>query len=276
MSTSQEDDAWYERLAQSRRYWGSERGKELVAVQQACLGPVLESRRAQHGLELSAGATLLAQMPPASASDGRTGSATTTGPAHVIQWASSRYYAEHPATLVCPPEALALPDECIDVTVIHHFLEHCPHAHRRLAEAARVTSDNGVLVIFGFHPLGLSLIEHRLGRKRREYPGNGIWKTPSRLRDWLAFVDFEVERVDYCGFHVPGGRACREHWEALGRRYNLPWGASYMIRARRKRHRARIQRPKFGLHASVASRPFGATRLQPAAPDNDTSKRKKR
>lgn len=263
MSTSQADVAWRERLASSRRYWRSERGRTLVAAQTACLGPILESRRDQHGLELSMGASLLAQTPLARSS-------------HVMQWAPSRQCAEHESTLVCPPGALALPDECIDVTLVHHFLEHCPHAHRGLAEAARVTSDSGLLVIFGFHPLGVATLEHRLGPKRREYPGNGVWKTPGRLRDWLAFVDFEVERVDYCGFRALGTKACRERWEALGRRYNLPWGASYMIRARRKRHRAPVQRLRFGLQAPAASRPFGATRLQSTAPDNDTSKRKMR
>jgi SAM-dependent methyltransferase len=219
------------------------------------------------------GASLLAQMPQ----EGLTHTDSVHAfPVHVVQWAPTRQCAKHEATLVCPPDALALPDECIDVTLVHHFLEHCPNAHRGLAEAARVTSDNGVLVIFGFHPLGVATLEHRLGQRRREYPGNGAWKTPGKLRDWLEFVDFEVERVDYCGFRGHGTRACRERWEVPGRRYNLPWGASYMIRARRKRHRAPIQRLRFGLEAPVASRPLGATRLQPVPPDNNTSKRKKR
>ena len=54
------------------------------------------------------------------------------------------------------------------------------------------------------------------------------------MREWLAFVDFEIERVDYCGFRLPGGQVHNLGLETLGRRYNLPVGGCYLIVARRK------------------------------------------
>ncbi len=88
------------------------------------------------------------------------------------------------------------------------------------------------------------------------------WNDPSgdRLRDWLAFVDFEVERVDYCCFRGPMSTACGERWEALGRRHNLPLGESYMIQAQRRQRHAPVQRVKFGLRAPVSPSSLGATR----------------
>ncbi|GAA3909016.1 hypothetical protein GCM10022228_19530 [Halomonas cibimaris] len=246
MSTSQGQAEWRERLACSRRYWASGRGQALMQAQAACLGPVLQSRPDQHGLELSMGPSLLSHIPSA-------------GPAHVVQWAPARACARARATLVCLPEALALPDECLDLTLLHHLLEHGPDAHRVLAEAARVTRDSGTLIVFGFQPLGLATLAYRLGRRRRMYPGNGRWYTPGRLRDWLAFVDFEIERVDYCGFGF-GKRSPGGCWETLGRRHNLALGISYMIRARRRRYQAPVQRLKFGLRPPTAPQPAGVAR----------------
>lgn len=252
MSTSQAQAEWRERLALSRRYWASGRGRALATAQAACLGPVLEPRRDRHGLELSMGASLLSRMPAA-------------GPAHAIQWAPARTCAESDATLICSPRALALPDECLDLTLLHHFLEHCPDAHQALVEAARVTRDSGLMVIFGFHPLGLATLAYRLGKKRRHYPGNGSWYTPRRLRDWLAFVDFEIEGVDYCGFGPGRGGVCHERRETLGRRHNVPLGTSYMLRARRRRRQAPVQRLRFGLQPPAAAGPMGVTRGQAAS-----------
>ncbi|WNK18852.1 methyltransferase domain-containing protein [Halomonas piscis] len=251
MSTSQAQAEWGERLALSRCYWASGRGRALITAQAACLGPVLEARRDRHALELSMGASLLAHL-------------SAAGPTHAVQWAPALAEAKSEATLVCPPRALALPDECLDLTLLHHFLEHCPDAHQALAEAARVTRDSGLMVIFGFQPLGLAALAYRLGKKRRHYPGNGRWYTPGRLRDWLAFVDFEIEGVDYCGFGPGRGGVCHERRETLGRRHNVPLGTSYMIRARRRRRQAPVQRLRFGLQPPAAAGPLGITRGQTA------------
>ncbi|WP_017430404.1 class I SAM-dependent methyltransferase [Vreelandella jeotgali] len=266
MSTSQAGVSWRERRQQSRGYWESRRGRALVAAQTTCLTQALASRREHYGLELTSGATLLGGKAPDSVASSHL--------AHLVQWAPARDCAEQDATLICPAGALALPDACMGVTLLHHLLEEAPEPHRTLAEAARVTTDDGVLVIFGFHPLGPTRLEHCLGQARYRYPGNGAWQSPARLRDWLTFVDFEVESVNYCGFRAPGTTACRRRGEALGQRLNLPWGTSYMMLARRRCRHAPVQRLRFGWRLPVASRPLGATRLQPVPDDRDTRKRK--
>ncbi|WP_249976131.1 class I SAM-dependent methyltransferase [Vreelandella olivaria] len=244
MSNSSMAPMLAERMALSQAYWQTEAGRSLWDVQRACLGPVVEGRKGGHSLEMSMGSPLM----------------TMSEIPHVIRWAPTRELAESPSTLVCPPDQLALPDRCLDTVVIHHWLEHLQDAHYTLQEAARVTADNGMLVLFGFNPVGLSGLTQRLSKKQPQFPWNGRWRTANRLRDWLAFVDFEVERVDYCCFRGVMSATCGERWEAWGRRHNLPLGESYMIQAQRRQRHAPVERLKFGLRTPVSSSSLGATR----------------
>ncbi|MFC4206579.1 class I SAM-dependent methyltransferase [Vreelandella malpeensis] len=244
-------------ITQSQAYWQSPAGRSLWEVQRACLGPVVENRRGQHGLEMGMGRSLL-------------------GPSaipHRIRWAPSEALAESASTLVCPPDRFALPDRCLDTVVIHHWLEQLPDAHFTLQEAARVTSDHGVLVLFGFNPLSVGGLVKRWRKPGATFPFAGRWMSVNRLRDWLAFVDFEVERVDYCCFRGRMNAPCGEHWEALGRRHNLPLGQSYMIKARRRERGAPIERIRFGLPAKVSPSSLGATRRHAPVKSVESSSR---
>jgi SAM-dependent methyltransferase len=244
MSNSTAAETLAHTLLTSRAYWETEAGKSLWDSQRACLGPLVDSRCGGHSLEMGMGPAMMSM----------------SGIAHRLQWAPTRASAPSDQTLVCPPDRLALPDSCLDVVVLHHWLEHLQDAHHALQEAARVTSDSGLLVLFGFNPLGVSGVVKQWRKRHGQYPWNGQWRTASRMGDWLAFVDFEVERVDYCCFRSwPGGR-CVEHWESLGRRYNCPLGESYMVLAKRRQRHAPKQRIKFGLKAPVAASSLGATR----------------
>lgn len=237
------------RMAESQAYWQTEAGRSLWEAQRACLGPVIEGRHGGHGLEIGMGPALM----------------TMSAIPHLIRWFPTRALAASPSSLICPPSQLALPDRCMDTVVIHHWLEHLPDAHFTLQEAARVTADNGVLVLFGFNPMSAKGLAKRLRKNIAAYPWCGQWHTVKRLSDWLAFVDFEVERVDYCGFHGFVSAKCGQHWEAWGRRQNLPLGKSYMIQAKRRQRHAPIERLKFGLRAPVSASPLGATRAGSSA-----------
>ncbi|OAL60908.1 MULTISPECIES: methyltransferase domain-containing protein [unclassified Halomonas] len=244
MSNSTTATTLAKRLQSSQPYWQTEAGRSLWETQRACLGPVVESRVGGHSLEMSMGPALM----------------TMSAIAHPIRWSPTRQLADTDSTLICPPDQLALPDRCLDVMVIHHWLEHLADAHFALQEAARVTADNGIIVLFGFNPIGVSGLARQLRKRQQAFPWSGAWRSASRLRDWLAFVDFEVERVDYCCFRGRMNAKCGEYWESLGRRHNLPLGESYMIQARRQQRQAPVERLKFGLKAPVSPASLGVTR----------------
>lgn len=245
MSTSPSADALAQLVRDGRRYWATPPGLALRQAERACLGPACEHLFGAHSLELGMG-NALADMCPVR---------------HAMRWAPSFELAEGPATLVCSPDTLPLPDDCLSLVVIHHLLEVVPDPHHVLQEAARVTADEGRLIIFGWMPLAPGALPRALPGCRQRLPWRGQWRTPARLRDWLTFVDFEIERVDYCGFHLPGRLPRNAMLETLGRRHNLPLGDSYMIQARRKPQLLQIQRTRLSFPRPFGGSALGATRL---------------
>ncbi|MDI5932891.1 class I SAM-dependent methyltransferase [Halomonas kalidii] len=248
MSTSSPATDLARLVRDGRRYWASPAGQAVWQAERACLGPVCERLFGAHSLELGM-TSALADMCPVR---------------HAMRWAPTRELVEQAATLVCPPDALPLRDDSLSLVVIHHLLEVLPDPHHMLQEAARVTADDGRLIIFGWVPLGPAGLSRAWPGRLRRLPWRGHWRTPGRLKDWLAFVDFEIERVDYCGFHLPGSLPRNAMLETLGRRHNLPLGDSYMIYARRKPHLAQTQRSRLSFARPLGGSALGgATRLGP-------------
>lgn len=227
-----------ERYERAQNFWGKRPGRALWRFERACLGPVIEPLIGLHALEFSAAEPLLplAQM------------------RHSMRWAAMRGHAESSSTLVCDPSSLPLEDECLDLVIIHHLLEVVPEPHHLLREAARVMLDHGKLVIIGWQPLGIGALRYLGPKRNKSFPFDQKWRSVHRLKDWLAFVDFEIERVDYCAFSLsPHGGG----WESLLRRYNLPFGHSFVILARRKRLRMIPLKPRFVPRLMIRPNPIG-------------------
>ena len=125
---------------EGHRYWSSENGQAHWRAERACLGPVCESLHGGHSLELGMGPSLTDMSPIR----------------HNIRWAPTTELSESASSLVCPLDALALPDECLHLVIVHHLLELVDEPHRLLQEAARVTADDGCLIVLGWMPLGVT------------------------------------------------------------------------------------------------------------------------
>ena len=193
-------------------------GQDILTAEREMLLPLFERCFGFHSLNLGPGGNDLLSL---------------SAIRHAIQWSPEAALAESPSTLICPLTQLALPDESMDLVMLHHLLEVAPEPHRLLREAARVLRSSGCLVIVAWQPLSGEGLLRLDPRRRHITPWEGSWRTPAALRDWLAFVDFEIERIDYAGFHLPGLRLRHGWLERMGRRYNLPLGSLMLIRARR-------------------------------------------
>lgn len=201
-------------VRKGRQFWASKPGLALWRAERACLGPHCEQHRGALSLQLGM-APLLSDMCPVR---------------HALEWVPSQDLVINPNTLVCEPERLPLADDSLDLTLIHHLLEAVDRPHRVLQEAARVTRADGRLLVFGWHPYGPASGPVR----SRPAPWQRQWRAPRRLQDWLEFVDFEIERVDYCGFCWPWSSVRNRRLETLGRRYNVPLAQAYLLIARRQ------------------------------------------
>lgn len=139
-------------------------------------------------------------------------------------------------SLVSSPEQLPFPDDSIDVVVLHHMLDFCGAPQTVLREVSRVTLSGGHVIIVGFNPLSpWGLASASLGW-RGQPPWNGAFIRMGRLMDWLNLLDFRIDRAEFAHNVLPFQRQNRvpDYSQGLSRRINWPFGAIYVLVARKQ------------------------------------------
>ncbi len=131
---------------------------------------------------------------------------------------------------------LPLPSAVVDMAVLQHALEYSCSPQAVLAETARVMSAGAHLLVFvinPYGPMGLSRGPMRLLAKRPEYQFYGLQK--SRIKDWLALLNFQVIQVANGAYHMPFERLNNFYkdsmWVRGCEKIQFPWGNFYMIHA---------------------------------------------
>lgn len=101
-------------------------------------------------------------------------------------------------------KAEALPFKChsIDNLLLAHVLEFSADPHQVLREAERVLVSDGVVVISCFNPISLWGLR-RLFSRRNKAPWHGHFFARSRIKDWLALLNFEVIATEKLLFSPP-------------------------------------------------------------------------
>ncbi len=137
-------------------------------------------------------------------------------------------------------KATALPfeNDSMDVVILHHLFDFYDSQQLMLKEAARVTIPMGRVLIVGFNPMSLWGLARPVARLRRNVPWAGSFLRAGRLMDWLNLLDFRIDRIHYNTYGLPLNRkpfvgAVSDYSQGLSRRSNLPFGASYVISARK-------------------------------------------
>ena len=133
-------------------------------------------------------------------------------------------------------EQLALDNESIDVAILHHVMEYTQQPHQLLREVSRVMVCGGQLVILSINPFSLMGAASLLHRMR----GWGVWQNHligiRRLADWLTFMDFTVQSVQYGYYQLPSGGPMTQSLASLEQmlnRWQLPFGGFFMVVARK-------------------------------------------
>lgn len=132
---------------------------------------------------------------------------------------------------------LPLEDESVDVALLHHVLEYSQHPHQLLREAARAVVPSGYMLIVGFNPYSSLGACSLAGR----FLGKGIWHNQlfslRRLVDWLAFMDFSLQSVNYSYYRLPLKGPLGKQWPRLEkklRQWQLPLGGVYVLLAKKE------------------------------------------
>ena len=144
----------------------------------------------------------------------------------------------HPVEVVGAVNELPFGNDSIDVVILQHLLDFYESPHPILREAARVVIPSGYLVIIGFNPWSLWGIPRLVPFLRKKTPWNRAVIFPARLMDWLTLLDFKIDRAIYGYYNLPiqvsRGLRLPDFSQGLSRKINWPFGAVYVIVARKQ------------------------------------------
>ena len=140
------------------------------------------------------------------------------------------------ASTVCLPEQMPFDTDSLDLLVLPHTLETAVDQHMVLREAQRVLMPEGRLVIAGFNPWSLWGARARVPGLRPWWPAEcRADLSPSKLKDWLKLLSFEIDRGHF-GCYAPPFR--RQQWlarfqfmESAGDRWWPIFGSTYVVSA---------------------------------------------
>lgn len=151
------------------------------------------------------------------------------------------------AQVLAAVQALPFASQSLDLLVLPHVLEFAASPHQVLREAERVLRPEGRLLILGFNPVSLWGLRRWLGPKQG-YPWNGHFLRLSRVKDWLALLNFEIVAGRMGCYAPPVQRAgwlarCR-FMEAAGDRWWALGGGVYMLHAVKRVQGMRLITPR--------------------------------
>jgi SAM-dependent methyltransferase len=158
------------------------------------------------------------------------------------------------AAVIADFDALPLPSETIDTVLLHHALEFSLYPHEVLKEASRVLKPCGHMALVVLNPVSMfGLIKW----PARFVSMQAIWRHHSlrygRILDWLRLLNIQPVKAVSGGFFMPIRYSSKGDisegasekgkgglMDRLGQRYSLPFGAYYILIARKY-----VARPTF-------------------------------
>lgn len=174
---------------------------------------------------------------------------------------SSDYVGD--AAAITDYDALPLPTETIDTVLLHHALEFSVSPHAVLTEASRILKPCGHMVLMVLNPISIFGVAKWPARL---FSSKKIWRYHSlrqgRILDWLRLLNIEpVQVASGCFSWSVGtsGGEIRARWmDRLGQKYRFPYGAYYMVVARKYVARPTLMEP--GKWQSIAIPSIPATK----------------
>ncbi|PKG59278.1 methyltransferase type 11 [Shewanella sp. Choline-02u-19] len=101
-------------------------------------------------------------------------------------------FDEPEADIVADYSQLPIQNACVDAVVMNFLLEFEADPYRLLREVDRVLISGGYLIIVGFNPLSSMFLGKVLPKHQQEIPWNGRFFMPSRVKDWLGLLGYQV------------------------------------------------------------------------------------
>jgi SAM-dependent methyltransferase len=136
------------------------------------------------------------------------------------------------------PEELPFDGKTIHVALLPHTLDFCDDPHSVLREVSRVLVPEGHVVLLGFNPFSFWGLRRLFARRPRVMPWCGNFFSLSRIKDWLALLDFEVTQGRMLYYRPPlkhEGMVDRLHFfDKAGDRWWPLMAGVYMLVAKKR------------------------------------------
>ncbi|WP_420854423.1 class I SAM-dependent methyltransferase [Shewanella zhuhaiensis] len=129
---------------------------------------------------------------------------------------------------------LPFQNACIDAVLMSLLLEFEGDPYRILREADRVLISGGYLFIVGCNPLSSLFLGKLLPSLREQSPWDGQFFLPSRVRDWLGLLGYQVVSDERFFYHPLIGSPERfGFWQDVLQAWLPGAGSFYLIVARK-------------------------------------------
>ena len=126
-------------------------------------------------------------------------------------------------------------EKSIDAVIVAHQLDYCNDPHRILREVDRVLIDDGYIIVTGFNPISLTGLASLMPWRKHNLPWSGRMFTPSRIKDWLGVLNYQVIECDqYALFPMQKYRPLWTWLENSLGECGAPFGSLYFIVARKR------------------------------------------
>ncbi|PMH41079.1 SAM-dependent methyltransferase [Vibrio sp. 10N.286.49.B3] len=144
-------------------------------------------------------------------------------------------------------------EKSFDAVILAHQLDYCDDPHRLLREVDRVMMDDGYLVISGFNPISLLGLSSFLPWRKKNLPWSGRMFTPSRVKDWLGVLNYEIVDCDCYGLFPMTRYLTLGMWvENLFGHWGSSFGSTYFIVARKRTYPLKPIKPHWKLKRSLS------------------------
>ncbi len=209
-------------------FWASNLGQEVLCAEAKLLSPIIETQCGYH--LLSVGSCSAKPL------------LTNCTIKHQMEWRPSFATADHASCLIADPAHLPLPNDSMDLVLLHHTLELLARPHALLKEAARVTLPKGELLILGFNPYSLwglaKMLPKGLQAKPLQVLKSAQFISQNKLLDWFEFLDLKQEERQRL-FHRPPCNRIKllQRFEKLDQRIdqkNWPLAGIYLLRIKKR------------------------------------------
>jgi SAM-dependent methyltransferase len=174
-------------------------------------------------------------------------------------------HANQHNSLYAKSSSLPFQNNSVDAFVILAELDFAQDPHQIIREIDRAITVDGRLVIAGFNPFSIAGVLKYMPINRKNILHQGRFFTASRIKDWLALLNFEIvqqENLVYSSLFMQKQFNSQSPVQKFCKRY-LPWFSSmYIIEARKREMPLTPIKPVWQVKRKFSTSPIAARNSQ--------------